>query len=201
MKLNEADGKLFFLLFKPLLYFVNQKYRMYDLPPMNCPMDGDVAIKLADKVWKNPYLIDRYLKTRKDELSEDEQAILFSWKNNVRGKFILERHLKKGSILISMQDEKVYQVQGITSTWEEMFPGWPLPIFIEATLIPFRDVIISDGLVSTYNMRIGPPYGCPIQGYVHESKAGGGNHPILLMIEASLFGSRCFFMLYNWNTF
>ena len=31
MKLNEADGKLFYLLFKPLLYFVNQKYRMYDL--------------------------------------------------------------------------------------------------------------------------------------------------------------------------
>jgi len=156
MKLNEADGKLFFLLFKPLLYFVNQKYRMYDLPPINRAMDGNVAIKIADKVWSNPFLIDRYLKARKDELSEDEQAILFSWKNNVRGKFILERHLKKGSILISMQDEKVYQVQGITSTWEEMFPGWPLPIFIEATLIPFRDVIISDGLVSSYNMRIGP---------------------------------------------
>lgn len=88
-------------------------------------------------------------------MTEDEQTILLSWKTHVRGKFMLERHLKKGSILISMQDEKVYQVQGITSTWEEMFPGWPLPILIEATLLPFRDAIISDGLVSSYSLRIG----------------------------------------------
>ena len=155
MKLNEADGKLFFKLFKPLLYYTNQKYRMFDLPPITSPMDGNIAIKIADKVWDNPLIIDRYLKTRKDELTEDEQTILLSWKTHVRGKFMLERHLKKGSILISMQDEKVYQVQGITSTWEEMFPGWPLPILIEATLLPFRDVIISDGLVSSYSLRIG----------------------------------------------
>jgi len=66
----------------------------------------------------------------------------------------MERHLKKGTIFIS-EDEKVYQVSGIISSCEEMFFGAPLPLFMKATFIPFRDVIISDGLVIPYNIAIG----------------------------------------------
>lgn len=66
----------------------------------------------------------------------------------------MERHLKKGTIFIS-EDEKVYQVSGIISSWEEMFFGVSLPLFMKATFIPFRDVIISDGLVIPYNIPIG----------------------------------------------
>ena len=67
----------------------------------------------------------------------------------------MERHLKKGTIFISMEDEQVYQVSGIISSWEEMFYGAPMPLIVEATFIPFRDVIISDGLVIPYNIMLG----------------------------------------------
>lgn len=50
-------------------------------------------------------------------------------------------------MLISMEDEKVYQVAGIMSSLEEMFQYAPMPLMVEATLIPFRDVIITDGIV------------------------------------------------------
>ena len=66
----------------------------------------------------------------------------------------MERHLKKGTIFVS-EDDKVYQVQGIISSWEEMFFYAPMPLLMEATFIPFRDVIISDGLVMPYNIVIG----------------------------------------------
>ena len=46
-----------------------------------------------------------------------------------------------------MENEEVYQVSGIISSWEEMFYGAPMPLMVEATLLPFRDVIISDGVV------------------------------------------------------
>lgn len=59
----------------------------------------------------------------------------------------MERHLKKGSMLISMEDEKVYQVVGIISSLKEMFLYAPMPLMIEATLMPFKDVIITDGLI------------------------------------------------------
>ena len=67
----------------------------------------------------------------------------------------MERHLKKGTIFISVENEEVYQVSGITSSWEEMFYGAPMPLMLEATFMPFRDVIISDGLVMPYNILIG----------------------------------------------
>ncbi|MFQ8662909.1 MAG: hypothetical protein ACLR9S_04895 [Lachnospiraceae bacterium] len=46
-------------------------------------------------------------------------------------------------------------MSGIISSWEEMFFGAPLPLFMKATFISFRDVIISDGLVIPYNIAIG----------------------------------------------
>ena len=68
---------------------------------------------------------------------------------------MMARHLKKGSILISMENEEVYQVCGIKSSLEEMFYYAPLSLMIEVTLIPFRDVIITDGLIMPYNILIG----------------------------------------------
>ena len=68
---------------------------------------------------------------------------------------MMERHLKKGTIFISLENEEVYQASGIISSWEEMFYGAPMPLIIEATFMPFRDVIISDGLVMPYNILVG----------------------------------------------
>ncbi|MDW7662934.1 MAG: hypothetical protein SCL54_16150 [Bacillota bacterium] len=41
------------------------------------------------------------------------------------------------------------------SSWKEMFPNRPLPIVLDATIMPFKDVIISDGLVIPYNINVG----------------------------------------------
>ena len=73
----------------------------------------------------------------------------------VSGRFVLERHLKKGSILISIEDNTVYQVRGIKSSWEEMFFYMQPPIMIVATLLPYRGIIISDGLVSSMPLSFG----------------------------------------------
>ena len=43
-------------------------------------------------------------------------------------------------------------------TREEMFFYRPLPVLLKATLIPFRDKIISDGLVIPYNVCFGKGY-------------------------------------------
>lgn len=52
-------------------------------------------------------------------------------------------------------DEQVYQVSGIISSWEEIFYYAPMPLMLEATFMPFKNVIISDGLVVPYKIVIG----------------------------------------------
>ena len=41
------------------------------------------------------------------------------------------------------------------SSLEEMFWYALLPLLVEAALLPFRDVIITEGLIMPYNMVIG----------------------------------------------
>ena len=53
-----------------------------------------------------------------------------------------------------MEKEEVYQVSGIISSWRETFYGASMPLILVATFMPFRDVIISDGLVIPYNILV-----------------------------------------------
>ncbi len=176
MVLSEKDRQLFYELWKPLLDFVNKKYqvnkKLKDIANASMLNPRDVK-EIADVLWSHVEVIDEYLEACAPEMPEDHRQIVASWKNCQSGKYIMERHLKKGSIFISEEDEKVYQVQGITSTWEEMFPEVPLPILMKATLIPFRDVIISDGLVIAYPVLIGKNMAKQFKDMYMEAKKDG----------------------------
>ncbi len=157
MTLSHEDGQLYYRLWLPLLDFVNRKYRV------NRKLKGIATAKeldpvdvkeIANKLWSEVTIIDEYLNENVD-LPDDYREIVRSWKRRIRGKFMMERHLKKGTIFISLENEEVYQVSGIISSWEEMFYGAPMPLMLEATFMPFRDVIISDGLVMSYNVLVG----------------------------------------------
>lgn len=157
MKLSDENGKRFYDLWLPLLDYVNGKRgvnsKLRDIG-LDDHLDPNEVKEVSDALWADVNLIDEYLSCVRD-LSDDDRELISSWKRCVSGRFILERILKKGAMLISVEDEKVYQVYGILSTWDEMFGYARLPLMIQATLIPFEDVIISDGLIQTYNVIIG----------------------------------------------
>lgn len=156
MMLSKEDGQLYYELLFPLLDYVNKKYRvrrkikkMENVPSMAL---GDIKA-VANRLYENVTVIDEYLSAH-DEIPEENKKIIEGWKKCFSGRFIMERHLKRGSILISIGDEKVYQVAGIKSTLEEMFRYAPMPLIVETTLLPFRDVIITDGVIMPYNVII-----------------------------------------------
>lgn len=157
MTLSQEDGQLYYKLWRPLLDFVNRTYginkKLKNMAEAK-NLDPAEVKEVANKLWSEVEIIDRYIKEN-PELPAEHKEIIQSWKRRIQGKFIMERHLKKGTIFISMEDEQVYQVSGIISSWEEMFYGAPMPLIVEATFIPFRDVIISDGLVIPYNIMLG----------------------------------------------
>ncbi len=158
MTLLPEDGKLYYKLWRPLLDYVNKKHHINDLKNIAAAQGLDPAKvkEVADKLWADVSIIDDYLKEPAiRELPEEDKEIVSGWKRCIQGRFIMERHLKKGTIFISMDTEEVYQVMGIVSSWEEMFFGVPMPLIVEATFIPFRNVIISDGLVMSYNIIVG----------------------------------------------
>ena len=157
MTLSEKDGQLFYKLWLPLLDYVNEKCKVNknvkDMANAKSLNPQEVK-EIANVLWDDISLIDQYLIDQRTDISDEHKEIISSWKRRVQGRFVMERHLKKGTIFVS-EDDRVYQVQGIISSWEEMFFYAPMPLLMEATFIPFRDVIISDGLVMPYNIVIG----------------------------------------------
>lgn len=155
MILKPEDAGLFYKLFLPLLDYVNETYHV---TVENVHFEGESvdprdALEVARFLWERTWIIDDYLAAV--HLPEKHREILVSWKRCVPGTFIVERHLKKGSVFLSTDDNSVYMVNGIFSTWEEMLHGAPTPAILKATLLPFKNVIISDGLISVHPVRFG----------------------------------------------
>ena len=154
MRLERSDAELFYTLWFPLLDFVNSKYHVC---PEAGPIDKELGVDacdakaIADYLWSHTGVIEEYLATAK--LSEENAQIVSGWQQCKAGRYILERHLKKGSVFISAEDGAVYMVKGLFSTWPEMLGE--APVLLDAVLIPFQDSIISDGLVMPYRICFG----------------------------------------------
>ena len=159
MKLKPEDAELFYELFFPLLDYVNENFHVTTEKIRftgEKSIDPPDAYEVANFLWKRAWIIDDYLNEM--ELSDERREIVQRWKRCIPGTFILERHLKKGSIFISSCTEDVYLVNGIIDSWDERLHGASTPILLQATLLPFRNVIITDGLVSVSQIRFGSNY-------------------------------------------
>lgn len=155
MKLKPEDAALFYELFLPLLDHVNENYHVTveNVQFTGERIDPRDAIEVARFLWERIWIIDDYV--AETQLPDEHKEILLDWKRCISGAFIIERHLKKGSVFISTEDNSVYLVNGIIDSWEEMLPDYPMPTIVKATLLPFKNVIISDGLVSAFPIHFG----------------------------------------------
>ena len=158
MILTDEEAEQFYDLWISLLDFVNQKYKLikelYGMTsPKGLPLKSVAFI--SSKLWEDKDIIDEFVLSGFKKMDEEEIAIVSSWKRAIHGKFIVDRHLRKGSVLISVDNNEVYIVKGIYSSWKEILGGYPMPQIVEVTLMPFRDVILHDGIVASYGVCLG----------------------------------------------
>ena len=156
MILTPEESTLFYDIWRPLLQYANTKTRMY--PNVNFKQDPAIdvqdAIEVADWIWEHTEIIDDYLKEH-PSLKKDRREILKGWKRCIHDRWMVERHLKSGSVFLG-KTPYAFLVQGIVSSFEEMIGFYGTPVMIEATLLPFRGKIITDGLVRYIPVIIGP---------------------------------------------
>ena len=158
MVLTDEEAKQFYDLWIALLDFVNQKYKLikelYGMTsPRGLPLQS-VAL-ISGKLWEDKTVIDEFILSGFKKMDEEETAIVSSWKRAIHGEFIVDRHLKKGSVLISIENNETYIVKGIYSPWREILENFPMPQIVKATLMPFRDMIIHDGIVAPSGVCLG----------------------------------------------
>lgn len=152
MILSDEDAALFYRAWGALLTWVNDQRKVvppFARPTPGHPIDPQLATQIRDVVWAEDALREQFLAEASTALGAAECDLIATWKDRVRGSFVIHSHLQKHSIFMS---DAVYGVRGIYTPLDVMFPY--VPMFVEAVLIPFRDVIITDGLLQTPPMHM-----------------------------------------------
>ena len=157
MILSQEDTNLFYKLMWGLQFYVNQQIHI--MPHVQSvqeyaalSMSNKAAVR--DALWKNPKLIDAYLDLNPHHLSAEEQEIVRRWNQFIADTFQIFRFLKNYTIFIGKQS-RVYGVVGLNSSLADLFIGRPLPILVEAVLVPFKGQIVYDGLLKPHNIFFG----------------------------------------------
>jgi hypothetical protein len=152
MHLPPADAALFYRAWGALLAWVNEQRRIvpaFPRPTPGQPIEMSLANQIRKVVWADDSLRERFLAEGASDLGDAERDLIASWRHRISGQFIILKHLQKHSIFMS---KEVYAVVGIYTPFAELFPF--VPMYVHAVLIPFRDVIITDGILESPPMQI-----------------------------------------------
>jgi hypothetical protein len=159
MQVSIDDGRLFYKLYAALLSFVNGKLNVVPEPFLDSreytALPPETRLAVRNALYKRRELIDAFVQVNPTSLADDELSIVARWNHAIVGQFYIFRYLSKHAIfLTSDSPKKAYGVLGLADPFEDLV-GPYLPRLIEAVLLPFKDRIIYDGLLSGYNITFG----------------------------------------------
>ncbi|MGA2938165.1 MAG: hypothetical protein ABSF52_13830 [Syntrophobacteraceae bacterium] len=176
MKLSAQDADLYYRLSLAVLSHTNRKLKLCpgaETPEgiNKLPLDERVIIRSA--LWDELDLLESFLNENPYRMSGEEMKIVGSWKHLVRGRFILVCHLKSHSIFLKEDEKIAYGVLALRDDFETVL-GPDLPILLETVLLPFKDRIIYDGLMSAYRIGFGRGFRAGIKDSYQQAKAKYG---------------------------
>jgi Domain of unknown function (DUF6398) len=160
MLLPQHELELFFKLHRALMFFVNQRLKVIPdkiaTSEEFAALSPEVRLKVRDALNANLDLIESFTAENPAHLSDDELDIVCSWRHLVTGKFYVFRELKKYTVFLSTTSPAIaYGVLALSQPFEDLI-GPYLPVLTQTVLIPFKGVIVYDGLMTSYNISFGP---------------------------------------------
>lgn len=88
-------------------------------------------------------------------LNSDQIKLVKTWQYSYSDTFYIIQHLKAYSVLLTMNEKKLYGVLGIHKGLSEFFPKNALPVMVHMHLLPFKDAIIYDGYFGLQPLQLG----------------------------------------------
>jgi len=159
VNLDPAEVGLYYKLHFSVLAYANRRLGVVagctDWVGVNRCRQEEKA-EMREAFYEHPELLEEFLAENPEGLPRDELGIIASWRQRVAGDFYIVRYLKKYTVFLGVKPERLYGVLGLADPLEMMFAGHPLPVYVRGVLLPFRDRIIYDGLLSVYSIFFGP---------------------------------------------
>jgi hypothetical protein len=160
VNLSTEESALFFKLWFSLLAYANRHLQV--VPGIVEPKDiigkpHEQPAKIRDALVEHPDLLEGFIAENPQSLSPEDLAIVSGWRHWVPGEFFVVRFLKLYTVFLSSKEPgHLYGVTSLYDPLEEVLGGGPLPIYIQALLLPFRQRIIYDGIIMFHSIYFGP---------------------------------------------
>lgn len=194
MQLAFEDVALFKKLHAMLMVFVNKRLdvcgRNIDTLEQLAELPPEIIVKVRDAIVADIDVIRCFVDENPDNLQKNELDIVSGWKHLVAGRFYVFRELKKYTVFLTAKDTATaYGVLALSNPFELMI-GPRLPVMVDAVLLPFKDKIIYDGLMSCYQISFGPGIRTSMNENFKNAKARCGIVESLPMSDARIVGKE-----------
>ena len=178
MLLEPHDLELFFKLYQALMFFVNRRLKVIPdkiaSPEEFLALSPNVRLKVRDAFLENLDLIESFVAENPAHFSEDELDIIRSWRHFVHGKFYVFRELAKYTVFLSTTEPTIaFGILALSQPFEELI-GPYLPVLTQTILLPFKDKVIYDGIMNSFNISFGPGIRRGLNESFKEAKARHG---------------------------
>ena len=160
MQLPPEQTERFYRIWLALLHYVNEQQQLVPAFPASEERNGLLPLsdemRLRTALWADDGLRERFIATNPAGLSSADLAVVASWQYRRTGSFYLVRSLTKYTVFLSEDvPPRAYGVLGLSTPIEELARR-PLPVYVQAVLLPFEGQIIYDGLLQWYAVVFGP---------------------------------------------
>jgi hypothetical protein len=192
MLLTPQDVELFFKLHRALMFFVNQRLTVVPdeiaSPEEFAALSPEIPLKVREAFLSHADLLQSFVDENPARLTKDELDIVRSWQHLVHGKFYVFRQLKKHMVFLSTDKQPIaYGVLALSQPFEELV-GPYLPVLTETVLLPFKGMMVYDGLMTSYRISFGPGIRRSLNESFKEAKARHGIIRSLPMSDEPLPG-------------
>ncbi|MDR2750584.1 MAG: hypothetical protein LBC41_07995 [Clostridiales bacterium] len=110
--------------------------------------------KVMYRVFEHPEILDEHIKLKTGVYSDEEIAILKSWRDHfILGNFAVLRDTSKYALLMSIgaKEDRVYGVVSINDSITKILPY--TPAIINTTILPFCNKIVFTGILKFVDKR------------------------------------------------
>ncbi|HET6248992.1 MAG TPA: DUF6398 domain-containing protein [Tepidisphaeraceae bacterium] len=178
MQLPPDDVATFFKLHRSLMFFVNQRLQVLPDRPANADeyssLPPSARVKVHEALLQHQDVIQSFVDENPAGLAPDELDIVRSWRHLVRGEFLIIREMARYTVFLSTERPPVaYGVLALAQPFDVLV-GPDLPLMVRTVLLPFKDKIVFDSLMSVSGISFGPGIRRGLNDDFKEAKARHG---------------------------
>ena len=154
--LSSKDADLFYELYFAVLDFVNKKYSINNKLKIyrGKGLDPNELSVIVDKFWsEKDSIIDEFCNKNPYKFNDEELEMVKNFKKGIRNMFIICDYLEDYTAV--MGKDRCYMIKGLTCNIDEVIEYETLPAPTMMIIFPFKDVLVYDGMIATYPIKIG----------------------------------------------